>query len=571
MTRPPTIKRLSRAVAEKIAAGEVVLHPCAAVKELVENALDAGADDIRVALHDGGLAAIEVIDNGCGIGFEELPLALERHATSKISDIDDLQKIATLGFRGEALPSIAAVSRLTIESRPQATAGGKIEVRDGAISAHEAAGVPFGTRVFVEALFETLPARRKFMKSAPYEAQRTSKMLNRLALAYPQVSFRLTHNGKPIFFYPRVESRERRLGDVLGEAWRDNVEQIAELGNDTSLTIFFTRPPVSFANAQQQFYFLNNRAIADRNLAHAVAESYRTLVMEHRYPGVALFLELSPDRFDVNVHPSKEEVRFVDPSELHRRVVRLLRPPLGRFKVAPSMGMDYLAEPAPAYFADMGQSALPLTMAATTPMPVTGSVAAVSRPFTALRLLGQFRNSYIVCEDETGMLLIDQHAAHERILFEKIRRRLAEPESNPQQLLTPLTVQLQTAELQTLQRHLPALQSAGFEIEPFGGDDVLVRAVPQQSGSDPAQLLKDLLHDLEESGALAGLEAIRDKLAASLACHSAVRFHQPLSVDKMQRLLEELDMTDAATNCPHGRPVFVRFDDNQLARLFKRI
>lgn len=581
---PADIKVLAPAIAEQIAAGEVVLHPAAVVKELIENAIDAGASQISIHLQAGGVESIEVMDDGAGMSKAQLPIALQRHATSKITNLDDFDQLHTYGFRGEALPSIAAVSRLRLESRlagddtPQPA--GMIEVHGGVLMQHQEVAAPPGTRVVVQDLFYTTPARRKFLKSTAYELARVQKWVTRFALAQPQISFHLYHHQRLLSFYPATPDPAKRLEMVLGKSWVDKHEVVAETLNDEQLTIYFTRPEVSFGNTQQQFYFLNQRAIVDRSLQHAVTDAYRTLVMQRRYPGVVLYLKIPPSRFDVNVHPSKEEVRFVDSSSLHSWVARLLRKSLAGFKLPETA--SYAPTHVDNLLSSVGQHPVNSTTAdykmpawnkandsATTALPLF-DVPQAAASFQRLRLLGQLRNCYMVCERQGELLLIDQHAAHERVLFEKISQQLTSSQGLQQELLTPYVVHLNAVQQQTLELQTEALQKLGFIWEPFGEGAVLLRSHPGYLSGDVVLLLLGLLDDLQQHASMLNFADARASMVASMACHSAIRFHQPLEVAEMQALLAELDKVDMATNCPHGRPLYITITDQELQRLFKR-
>ncbi len=586
MPNSPRIQRLDSRVADKIAAGEVILNPASVVKELVENALDAGATDIGVDVHAGGLQAIEVRDNGSGIHYDDLPLAVERHATSKIAATGDLEKIRTLGFRGEALPSIAAVSRLTLESAVATSEhGGRIELQAGRIIEHTAAGVPSGSCVRVEDLFYSLPARRKFLKSPTYEFQRIHRWLKRMALALPQVTLRIAHNGRQQSFYPATSSQQQRLFAVLGSLWKGKTEELWEERHGASIHIFFTRPEISFATTAQQVCFLNGRMISDRTIKHALSEAYRTLTMERRHPGVVLFLEMDPAQFDVNVHPSKEEVRFKETQTLYKWIFHLLRNHLvGSKVVLPLHSLEKTDVAPPSSYRPMRVAeAVPWTNQSSTQELnsradqqrmsfVAGTtVREGALRFSALQPIGQYHASYILCEANDALVLIDQHAAHERVLFERLRKQLFDDKLERQVLLQPLTVQLETQDEQTLKQYAELIDNCGFDVEPFGGQSYLIRTVPAYAKIDGVQLLQEVLKELAEQGSSSTLEHMQDRLLQTMACHSAVRFHDSLSLAEIKLLLKELDETDNATNCPHGRPTFLIFRDSALKRMFHRI
>jgi DNA mismatch repair protein MutL len=586
------IQQLPEHLINQIAAGEVVLHPASVGKELLENAIDAGATMIEIRLEEGGVRRLEVIDNGVGMSFVDLSLAVLRHATSKIRQLEDLQSLTSLGFRGEALPSIAAVARLSIESSPQdfgdASAerqGGIIELHGGQMIRHEPKGVPPGTRIVVEDLFYSMPARRKFLKSDAYEFQRLQKIVYRLALAYPQIGFKLFHNNKPVSFFPQQGDHRQRLQQVLGAGktgsqlspWNDHLLEARDERGEMKLQVFFTSPHASFASREQQFLFLNRRMISDRSLTHALQEAYRTFVMEHRYPGVVLFLEMSASEFDVNVHPSKEEVRFSNAAQLHQWVVQLLRRQLSSYKFANANfevpttelpPMLLLGEQAPlGYF-----SASTVRTAPQESLPLSEEGSSEVLTYRHLKLIGQLQNCYILCEGPSGLVILDQHAAHERVRFEQIRQQMATRSIPCQQLLEPQLLRLKPLQIKTFNRQPQLLEQLGYDVEPFGpqsnaesvGADYLLRAVPTWGKLDSLQLFTELLDDLEAHGSSLTLEAARDRCYATMACHSAVRFHQSLSEAEMQQLLVDLALTAGSSNCPHGRPVFIQVSEQEL-------
>jgi DNA mismatch repair protein MutL len=573
------IRVLSEALASQIAAGEVVERPASVVKELVENSLDAGASTIMILIEKSGKERIRVADDGCGMSAEDARLALERHATSKLESAADLARVSTLGFRGEALPSIASVSRFTLTTRDEASAAGCEIVVEGGKERHFARiGCPRGTVVEVRRLFFNLPARRKFLRSDVTEAAHIAALVSQLAAAHPGVRFRLEHGARTVLDAAPVGSREERLYQIERD-WVEAAIRVDEPLGGLRLSGWLTPPAAERGSSNRLHFFVNRRPVKDRILAHAVLEAYRQVSSKSGTPRAYLFLELPPEKVDVNVHPAKTEVRFVDQAFVHQAVFSALRNTLGGERRAPEVLVPAALPAERAAASGLAGEPLPtyaggLEMAAT----VWGeSAPARPRAFVEFAreppaVLGQFRASFIIAVDADSMWLVDQHAAHERILYEELLERGNRARPEQQLLLSAATVELGPAERVTLEEELPRLASLGFDLESFGPAALLIRAVPAPlSGLDPVRLVKAALAEPEEECRASASAEVEKRLAARVACHAAVKIHTPLGPEKMRFLLHRLWMAAQPTVCPHGRPTTLRIGREQVEGTFGRI
>jgi DNA mismatch repair protein MutL len=587
------IRLLPETVINRIAAGEVIERPAAACRELVENALDAGARRITVAVAGGGIERIEVADDGCGMSAEELALCVRRHATSKLAD-DQLIRIATLGFRGEALPSIGAAARLSITSRPEGTEAAAVsEVEGGAVGEVRPAAGAIGTRVVVRDLFFATPARRKFLKSPRSEADAIEAALRRLALAAPHVAFRCERDGQAAFDLP-PQSREARVAALLGaDAAAALLPVAGERGGSEGmmrLTGFAAAPTVTRATQAAQTLVVNGRPVADPLLRTAVRVAFRDVIPAGRHAVVALFLDLPADDVDVNVHPAKAEVRFRDADGVRGLLIGALgralavgaghaAPPL-RFAPPPRPGLRLVhPTPSPEGFAE---PRLPLT----TP-PAARVLAAPDRfhgPFAATApaqpsadfplgaAVAQVLDTYIIAvAADGGLVLVDQHAAHERLTQETLREQMAAGGVRSQKLLLPAVVDLPPAQAARLLEHADALARLGLDVEAFGPGAVLVRALPAALGApEPAGLLRDLADEFAEFGESTALASRLDAVIARMACHGSVRAGRRLAQPEMDALLRQMEATPRAATCSHGRPTFLKLSRAEIERLFAR-
>jgi DNA mismatch repair protein MutL len=593
----PRIQRLPDALVDQIAAGEVVERPASVVKELVENALDAGARRLRIEVRAGGAALVAVSDDGRGMDAADARLALERHATSKIASADDLVRIATFGFRGEALPAIASVSRLRLRTRPRgADAGTEIEVEGSKVVGERTAGGPEGTRIEVAELFYIVPARRKFLTTASTEWSHIAEWLARAALALPAVHFDVQRDDRPAIHWPAVTDPLDRIAAVLSE--RDAEGLVPVTGDEGALRLagFASRPDAHRPTAAGLHLFVQRRPVRDRLLRHALLDAYRDVLPRGRYPSAVLFLDLPPDAVDVNVHPAKWEVRFADPGAVHRLVARAVREALGARRWlalpaapdrspidprSPAAGSDFVRERTPAtsdwVFAGLGGEGAPSVGRAAG----QGTGDDISPPhaqpaphrllLAELRPLGQLLATYLLLEAPDGLVLVDQHAAHERVLYERLRTSWRTGAVARQGLLLPATVELAPDQAARLVEAGPELERLGFEVEAFGADVVAVRSIPAElAGQDPAALLANVADQLgPEGGSLRAPDAA-DRLFASLACHSARRAGERLDPREQQALLSALDAIPWAPTGPHGRPVAIPFSRGEIERRFGR-
>ena len=590
MTR---IRRLPPDLANQIAAGEVVERPASVVKELVENAVDAGARRITIVIDFGGKKLIAVEDDGEGMTAADAELAIERHATSKIATASDLAAIRTLGFRGEALPSIASVSRFRLRTRARGElAGTEIRVEGGRTASIREVGAPEGTLIEVADLFFNLPARRKFLKADTAEAAQVSRLVTQLALGYPAVGFVLRSGGRVLLEAPPAAALDERFFQIYGE--RADLVPVHKDAAGVSVAGYVAALGEQGPVRGPQHVFVNRRIVRDRTIAHAIQQAYSVATIKERSPEVHLFVELAADRVDVNVHPTKAEVRFLDQGLVHEILRRAIVDALGDGG-APEIRL--VADPIP--FAAPSSRPLPLgfgagaaAAAAVARAPlfspdslVDPTAAAVNRPVTTapgtmgipdllrpMVPLGQFRNTFIVAADDDGIAIIDQHVAHERILFEQIAERLTTRTIESQRLLTPIVLELSAGEHQTLLQHQTTLETFGFEVTDFGGASLSIAAVPAllELGRSEAAL-RALASDLDGLSPGAGIDDALRRIAATMACHAAVKANDPLTREKMQYLLDELRRTAHSSVCPHGRPVVLRLTRREIERNFERI
>ena len=586
------VHRLPPDLANQIAAGEVVERPASVVKELVENAIDAGARRIRIAIELGGKSVVAVEDDGVGMGRDDAELAVERHATSKIASSADLAAIRTLGFRGEALPSIASVSHFRLRTRAQGVLSGtEVLIDAGVTRTIQEIGAPEGTLVEVRDLFFNLPARRKFLKADTAESAQVSRLVTQLALVAPAVGFTLTSAGRVVVEAPPAASLDDRFFQLFGD--RPDLVPVAKHAAGISVRGFAAVLAESGpARRGPQHVFVNGRIVRDRTIAHAIQQAYSVATIKHRSPEVHLFIDLPPDRVDVNVHPTKAEVRFLDQGMVHEVIRRavvdalgatpapdlVLRPgaatlPLsggGNWTAPEADGASAVRQPTlePAGAPEMAVGgALASTRVETT--PGREAVAAFVRPMVPL---GQFRNTFIIAVDDEGVAIIDQHVAHERILFERISEQLLTGRLASQGLLTPVVLDLGPGAHDALVAHAADLARLGFDLEPFGGGSVRVGAVPALLDWARCEAaLRAMAADLEGLTPGASLDEALRRTAATIACHAAVKANDLLTREKMQYLLDELRATAHSAVCPHGRPVVLRLTRRELEKSFERI
>jgi len=643
---------LSEAVANKIAAGEVVERPASVVKELLENSLDAGSTRIKIQIEAGGKKLIQITDNGCGMVRDDAMLAFERHATSKMKNAEDLLSIATLGFRGEALPSIASVSRLHLETRvPEEAAGTVIEINGGKIFKVEEAGVPTGTSITIRDLFFNTPARKKFLKAESTELSHIASLVTHYALAHPGKHFELHSATNAVLVAPPVAGYTERVYQIFGmevldqmipltavqplehiglpqpPPWRrqeTNGNQTATDPGELRVHGFVSKPEIQKLNRNSIYVFVNGRLIHDRLIHHAITEAYRNILPPTVYPVVLLFLELPAEEVDVNVHPSKTEVRFRQNTVMHDFVRDSVRAALMKARPVPKFVTEIAARPTASASltpgAHMPEPHAPLyaplpahdfTLQAPIPPPanerfyfgggisVEGNAAVslarepsavsgdnctqaiaedpesandLAPSLATLKPLGQIRESFILAVNDEGLWIIDQHVAHERVLFERILKQRSARKVESQHLLMPLLLELTPAQQALFSEISDELVNNGFEVEPFGTRSIAVKVAP--AGVDAPQvekMLYELLDQIAREDQAINMEKVRTRIAASVACHAAIKVNMPLEQNKMEWLLAELAKTDCPMTCPHGRPVVLRYSMKDIQKAFKRI
>ncbi len=595
------IRQLPDTLVNQIAAGEVVERPASVVKELVENAIDAGARRIDIDLEEGGVRLIRIRDDGGGIAPEELPLAVSRHATSKIASLDDLEAVATLGFRGEALPSIASVSRFTLSSRrPDDEHGASLHVEGGKVGQVGPKPHAPGTTVEVRELFYNVPARRKFLRAERTEFGHIEEWLRSLALARPDIELRMSHNGKPSRRYKSDELESvARLNETLGEEFAKQALRVDHAAAGLRLHGWIAQPVYSRASADQQYVYVNGRSVRDRNIAHAVKMAYQDVLFHGRQPAYVLFLEIDPTRVDVNVHPAKHEVRFRDSRLVHDFVYRTLHEALAdtRAGAIPEQSAAGQGVPLAAYqpgaVAQPGgwmptrQSPLGLQVndAPAAYAQLYASPSQTAQPYSAPQLpesgeqtlpplgyaIAQLHGIYILAENAEGLIVVDMHAAHERIGYEKLKAAHDGIGLRSQPLLVPMTLALSEREADVAEREAETLATLGFDAIRSGPQSLSVRSVPALlAHAEPEALLRDVLADLREHGQTRRIAAARDELLSTMACHGAVRANRRLTLPEMNALLREMEITERSGQCNHGRPTWTRFSLAEIDRWFLR-
>ncbi len=605
MDNSSRIKILDESLCNQIAAGEVVERPASVVKELLENSIDAGADEIIVELESGGSKLIRVTDNGQGMNRQDIFLCLERHSTSKIRRAEDLFALTTLGFRGEALASIASVSRFRIRScAADDGLGQEILVEGGKVRKAEEVGMARGTLIEVRNLFFNLPARRKFLRREQTELGHCADVVTKQALSHPSISFRLLHNGRSMLELRCEKGLAERVAALLGRTMLSEMQSIEVIDETAGICLhgLIGQPTLNRSASSHIYTFINGRYIRDRVVQDSIMDGYRHLLMKGRIPVVVLFLGIAPDKVDVNVHPTKHEVRFREQAMVHdfiattlqdqlkpaawvQPVTRELSADLPPFTAeAASLGsVNYqiqaplIREPiAPVYQSPGPGDSSDGLSATTLPFSSVSESETIQtddleRYFSNLRYLGQYHSSYLLCQDGDDLLLIDQHAAHERIGFESLKESFFKNGIEQQGLLFPEMLELDFRSGQALTEHLDDLACLGFDVEPFGGKSFALKAVPQLLvKGDNGRLIVDIALDLERTGSSGGLVDRLDDVLIMMACHSVIRANQNLDPREARALLEQLDRVDFKANCPHGRPVMQRLRLVEVERMFRR-
>jgi DNA mismatch repair protein MutL len=572
-----SIRRLPSELVDRIAAGEVVERPASALKELVENALDAGAQNVTVRLSGGGIGLIEVVDDGSGMAPEEMRLALERHATSKLPT-DSIDWVTSFGFRGEALPSIASVSRLTLESRTRDGDGWQILIDHGRKVSEGPAALPPGTRVRVEELFEKVPARRKFLRTARAEYAAALDAVKRLAMARPDVAFTLEHDGRKVLSL-QPSSAPVRVAALLAAELEKHGVGIDVIRDGLGLTGVVSLPTFNRGVADQQYLFVNSRPVKDRLLVGALRAAYRDLIARDRHPIAALFLQVPLDEVDVNVHPAKTEVRFRDAAAVRGLIVGGIRAALDQEShrsaareqaAAPVVWTSSVTSP-PARPAGVREERALFTGIRVDPAARADPAVEPVQSYPLGVARGQVANTYIVAEAEDGLVIVDQHAAHERLVLERLRAARTGGAVPRQDLLIPEVVELDEPDCDRLEAAAAELAELGLELERFGPTSILVRSVPAAlRGPDVHKLLSDLAGEIAELGSALSLKERLDHVEATIACHGSVRAGRVLSVAEMNALLREMEVTPRSGQCNHGRPTWVKLAHSDIEKLFGR-
>jgi DNA mismatch repair protein MutL len=615
------IRILPEILANKIAAGEIVERPASVVKELLENSIDAQSRAIHVTVLSGGKRLIAVRDDGEGMTQDDAILAFEHHATSKLQNAEDLGAIATLGFRGEALPSIASISRLNLKTRPAENAdaaGTEIEIQGGVLRSVKPVAWDRGTDVTVRDLFFNVPARRKFLKSNDTELGHIARLVTHYALAHPEIRWTLESEGRVLIDALAVPTLKERVYQIFGDGFLDNLVEISGQAGSLRVYGFSSRPHEQRTNPYSQFFYVNRRMVRDKVITSAIRQAYRNCIPASAYPVVILFVELPFDQVDVNAHPAKTEIRFRDQSAVYnlvletieRNLVQSASIPAYEHRSATAAPLENLQPPSgpvwPAAAPVHHESTFDFTPPAASPNPfqralnypfrelptvfpprredhaslrlspdmLLGSPLESVRAFQSesVRILGQLQDSYIIGCDSQGLLIIDQHVAHERILYEKLATAMRTSAVESQGLIVPISLDLPPHQIALLERVEPELNRNGFQVEHFGGSSVLIRSVPAIAGdSDCRKLLSEILDGLEIEERTLDLERIRDRIAVSTACRAAVKVNMPLTMEKMRWLIDQLSLTRIPTNCPHGRPILLRFTMYEIERNFGRI
>jgi DNA mismatch repair protein MutL len=587
-----SIRVLEANVANQIAAGEVVERPASVVKELLENALDAGAARVDIAVVGGGAERIRVADDGAGMERDDALLAFERHATSKIRGASDLRAIHTYGFRGEALPSIASVSRVTLTTSTGGTTGTRVRLRAGKVLGVEPAPHPRGTTVEIEALFSNAPARRKFLRSASTETAHIATIATRAAAAHPAIAFRLESGGRDLARLPVASDYRERVAQIVGRSDAEALVAIDRRAGGLRLVGLASAPALHRSTSRDENLFVNGRPIRDRRILHAVQAAYATLLPRGRFPVVYLFLEVPPEEVDVNVHPAKAEVRFLHPAAVHDLVREALLDGLGAARpfyrlssttpalaepgVLRSPGEPYSTSDPPTPGPGMDPAGIiPAARGSTIP-PGPEGPDAQARPaalFDVISLLplAQFRDSYILASAPDGLVIVDQHAAHERVLYERLTAQSRDGSVPVQRLLFPVTVDVAPAEVQAFESARQTLAEFGFSVAPFGENTLVVDEIPALLPAGAvARLLRELLGEILEWRRAEGVEKLRHRLLATAACHAAVTANRPLDAPRMRAIVGDLLGTDMPMTCPHGRPVLLRLTLDQIEKEFHR-
>jgi len=576
----PRIKILSEILSNKIAAGEVVERPASVVKELVENAIDAKSTQITVEVEKGGRSIVRVSDNGVGMDHDDGLLAIQRYATSKVYNEDDLFSISTLGFRGEALPSIASVSKMDIVTKTeQSYAGTRIIIHGGQVKEVSDVGAAQGTVVTVSDLFFNTPARRKHLKTQQTEIGHITDTVSRIAIAWPGIHFRLSHNNKSLADWGATSTPAYRITDVLKGRLEESLHELDYKRGDVRIRGLIASPEITRSTSRGEYVYVNGRFVRDKVLYHAIIQGYAGSIMKGKFPVVVIFVTLPLDQLDVNVHPTKSSVRFESPRLVHDTVSKAIgekirslnQPTWGNLPVLKAYRQPQQYAIPPTY-PRAGEPASIFPKRLQPPVPDTPAPLWEEKTFGSLTIIGQLKNSYILCESREGLILIDQHAAHERVVFESLKADYARSKIVTQGLLVPERLELGYREAGILESVQKDLLDMGVEIEHFGGNTYLVRSVPQILAAKAiGPLIVEIVEKMAELGVPSGVHQVVDECLILMACHGAIRAGKKMSSEEMKALLDQLDTLEDAMHCPHGRPTIIRKSFYEIEKAFKRI
>ncbi|MCD6297694.1 MAG: DNA mismatch repair endonuclease MutL, partial [Deltaproteobacteria bacterium] len=560
---------LPEKVASQIAAGEVVDRPASVVRELIDNSIDAGADRIVVRIENGGKGLIKVSDNGVGMSRDDLLLCVERHATSKIETASDLFSIKSLGFRGEALPSIASVSRMKLTSRPKdRLEGHRLKIAGGKLTAIEETGAPVGTVVEAGALFFNIPARRKFLRAARTETDHIIDTFTRVALPFPGITFKLEDAGKTLMNLPASDRQLPRLSALLGRKVAESITEEQERIHGVGVNVYLAPWELNRTRGDRLFVYVNGRNIRDRLVTRAIIEGYGQRLMKGQYPQAVIFLEIDPSKVDVNVHPTKQEVRFHNSRDVFQAIVSTIEKTLAR-----SFHTLYgqMPDQVPSFVSDVSESFPEFSQPALTPgIPARPGEAEQSEIRELPQIIGQLGNTYILCQVKDGLLVVDQHAAHERIMYENLKKGFSNSRIEVQALLMPQKLELSAKEKRVVQEKGDRISRLGIELEHFGGNTFLLRSVPALlENVEWDSFLSEFLAELEEGEP--GDDTLFDKALTIMACHGAIRAGYRMTNEEITHLFLQLGEMDVPTNCPHGRPIFKHFTYYEIEKMFKRV
>ena len=567
---------LDESTISKIAAGEVIERPASVVKELVENSIDAGATDIRIRIQGAGKDLIEIMDNGHGMDPDNLKIAFVQHSTSKIVDIDDLEGLATMGFRGEALSSIASVAEIEVSTKEKkAKTAHFVSLKKGKMSSMKQIGRDTGTTITVKKLFSGHPARLKYLKSDRVEIGHIIQIITERALANPEIAFKLHNDGIEVINVPKVKNMPDRINDIMGRRVAKQLVSFIETEEKMTIIGHLAKPVINKATKNELFIFINNRPVASSKISQAIEKGYAGMLMRNRHPVGVLMLDIDPKELDINVHPTKRKVRFADEKKVARFVTKCVAQALGNTEIIPDVEpkhKDIVYRPVAEGKKSRAAKALKIHGTQTNIMDeVQTQAISEGKTIPRMKVIGQILNTYILAQSGSDLLIIDQHAAHERINLDRLKDS-AKAKKAQQKLITPIPLNLNKRESQLVEHYRPVIEEFGFKIEPFGKDTYLVRAVPTIAGHLESESgLRDMIEELSELGKARSIEDKWDDIRHLIACHSSIRAGERLSNQRMAKLIEELHTIDNPFTCAHGRPTIVRITQKELEKLFKRV